>query len=97
MTVLLYHWTREQDVEAILREGFRDTCYTKPCGVHLSDDPAANYPGGRDDVLLVVEIPDAIDVLPWLNPEQICGYRDFIVRAEVVNGCATVRRHEQLG
>lgn len=76
----LYHWTSEDwRAEEI------------PRGVHLCDR-YDQHRRGRDDVLLLVELPLDAVVDVRLDPIQTPGCRDYVIPATVVNAKGTVRR-----
>ena len=88
--MLLYKWTRASSVDSIMQEGLREQTYREVPGVCLSAHPTA-WRTGRDDVRLVVELPDSLDCTVWLDPVQLCGQVDYIIPAAVLREHGTIR------
>jgi hypothetical protein len=89
--VRLYHWTRRDNVNAILGGGFRETTSREPRGVHLSAHPTA-YWRGFNDVCVVVEFPDDLNIEQWRDREatELVGVADYIIPASVISDTATL-------
>lgn len=91
-----FHRTTEAGAAAILRKGFRDTKGTYGAtqeheGVWLSDVPLDVNEGAKGDSLLVVEIDSVyVENNEWVEKGKC--YREYQVRAEILNRHATVRR-----
>jgi hypothetical protein len=88
--ITLYHWTHPNAVDAILDQGFRDTTYREPTGVHLSNHPTY-YRADSSDAVIVVQLPDDLDLGQYLDPVQLGlpEMRDYIIPAAVLNEQAT--------
>jgi len=84
----LFHKTKNQNAESILRDGFRDSevveAGQKFEGVQLFDDPIGWNPNpDGNNLLLTIEIPeDAISAYEWVTGVET---REFFVPASVVN------------
>lgn len=97
MTVVLYHRTRAESAEAILRDGFRDgsgnyLTESLHSGVWLSNVPLDENEGACGDVLLEVQLDMTKDELAqyeWV--EEGKPYREWLIPAAVLNPRATVR------
>ena len=92
-----FHRTTEAGAAAILRKGFRDAKGTYGTteeheGVWLSDVPMDSSEGAKGDSLLVVEI-DSVYIKKeheWVEKGRC--YREYLVRAAILNRHAKVRR-----
>src|SRR5688572_14838625 len=103
---ILYHRTRRDSAEAILREGFRDASgfymtTEETTGVWLSDVPLDGSEGAKGDVLLRVHLSldlDALAAYEWVEDEDVDEtgkswakrYREWQVPADLINRHARV-------
>ena len=90
--MLFYHATSATAADAILKEGFRNSCISFaaaeiiPEAVFFSDYPLDTGSGTKGTTTLVVEMPeDEIRENYELVKECWHTYREFIIPADVVN------------
>lgn len=90
--VTLYHWTNgDWRADEILEKGFLETPYREPIGVHLCDR-YDQHRRGREDVLLLVDLPLDAVTEDQLDPIQAPGCRDYVIAATVIRARGASRR-----
>lgn len=89
----LFHWTLAERAIAILQEGFKDTNYRQPPGVHLCDRRGSNHSTGND-TLLLISLPEEKVTQARLDPIQLATCCDYIIPAAIINSFGTVRLDE---
>ena len=93
----LYH--RTDASEAIVRRGFRDATGSYALvgftltGVFLSDVPIDCNEGAKGEDLLVVELPDVLDLSKYeiVDESGMSRYREWCIPASLLNACGTAR------
>lgn len=84
-----FHTTTLPAAAAIERDGFRDGRQwiggIELIGVWISDRPLDGNEGTKGDQLLVVDLPDDLDLSPHEVIEEGKPYREWIVPAPLVN------------
>lgn len=89
----LFHWTLADRASVILRDGFKETNYRQPPGVHLCDRRGDNHRTGND-TLLLVDLPAEEVTQARLDPIQLATCCDYIIPAAAINSLGRVRYDE---
>ncbi|WDT90766.1 hypothetical protein H0E86_03895 [Streptomyces sp. SCSIO-PteL053] len=83
---------------AILRDGFRDgdggymLIGLDLCGVFLADEPVGPNEGAKGDDVLEVVLPDGVALDDYEIVEDLKGYREWCVPADLINRRGRVRQ-----
>ncbi|MFJ7413063.1 hypothetical protein ACIQWZ_19930 [Streptomyces sp. NPDC098077] len=83
---------------AILRDGFRGggggymLIGLDLCGVFLADEPVGPNEGAKGDDVLAVVLPDGMALDDYEIVEDLKGYREWCIPADVINRLGRVRQ-----
>ena len=96
----MFHWTRWEAAQAILKEGFRDRTGTymtvhEHTGVWLTDTEDDPSGGALGDTCLKVTLDLAKEDIAEYEWIQEFGYREWLVPAELLNANMKVEVHDR--
>ena len=100
--IIFYHRTNTDNARAIVDSGFKNSSgyfmnnriWT---GVWLSSIPVESEPGSADDALLLVKLDiDGRELSRWEWSAEGGSYREWLLPANIINRCATVKIVSQL-